>query len=410
MTPAGDTLRFPEGFVWGAGLSAHQAEGGNRANDWWRFEAEGKVASGERSGDACDHYRRFREDFALARELGHSAHKLSVEWARIEPEPGVFDEAELAHYSEVVSTLRGLGVEPFVTLHHFTNPLWFADAGGWEDPASPERFAAYVRRVATELAGSVHYWVTLNEPMLVAGQGYVRGLWPPERRDVRAAFRVAANLARAHALAHDALREACPGCPVGVAVNTAVYVREADPQPADAMLLRALDRYTNHWFLDKVSGSCDFVGVQYYTRFTVGQVVRDALDARPADRRPLESDIGWEVYPEGLRQVVSRTWRRYGLPIYVTENGLADAADRVRERFIVEHLAELHRSITEGADVRGYLHWSLLDNFEWREGFGPRFGLVEVDYATQERKVRPSALVYRDICSSNASPAPSPRE
>ncbi len=394
-------IRFPHGFLWGAGISAHQAEGGNRHNDWWAFEQGGGIANGEVSGGACDHYNRYPEDFALAAELGHGAHKLSVEWSRIEKTPGVYDEDELEHYVDVVRTLRELGIRPFVTLHHFTNPMWFSESGGWLRPDAPAAFARFAREVVKRLGPYVDDWITLNEPMLVAHFGYVNGYWPPGRRSMREGLKVARTLTRAHCAAYEVIRAESPAASIGAAVNTTIVAMSLEPSLTELALMRPLDWLANSYFLDRVRGNLDFVGLQYYSRVTARQLLFAEIGAKPLDRRPEQSDIGWEIYPEGLRDVVRHAWRRYGLPIYVTENGLADRNDRLREGFIRDHLAWLHRAISEGADVRGYFHWALLDNFEWREGFGPRFGLIEVDYDTQERTVRDSARYYERICRTN---------
>lgn len=396
-------LEFPHGFVWGSGISAHQCEGGNRFNDWWAFEEQGKVARGERSGVACDHYHRFAEDFRLASELGQHAVKISVEWSRIEKEQGVYDEQELDHYEQVVRTMREMGLSPWVVLHHFTSPAWLGAYGWWEGPRTPALFARYVHVVAERLRPWVDTWITINEPMLLASAGYLFGIWPPGRKSWRSARVASRNLVRAHRLAYDELHECCQVCVVGPAVNVTALKHPEKPGLKDRALGGPIDWLANSYFMDRVRDRSDFVGVQYYSRATVEQLLAgDPLAVPKRVRKLPKTDMGWEIYPKGLYYTVKRTWRRYGLPVYVTENGLADAADRNREPFIRAHLAWLHRAIEEGCDARGYFHWALLDNFEWREGFAPRFGLVAVDYDTLERTVRPSARFYERVCRDNA--------
>ncbi|MBE0476547.1 MAG: glycoside hydrolase family 1 protein [Coriobacteriia bacterium] len=396
-------LPFPEGFLWGSGTSAHQVEGENRLSDWWAFEEQGRVARGERSGRACEHYRRYAEDFALAEELGHTAYKLSIEWARVEPEPGRFDADVLEHYAVVLRELRSRGIEPFVTLHHFTNPRWLTRAGGWLDPDAPGLFTRYAGVVADRLGGLVHRWITINEPMLLALYGYGKAFWPPERKGWRSGYRAARGLARAHRGAYAAIVERLPAARVGVAVNAAPLVLSDRPELSERVLSRPFDWLANHYFLDAVRGSMDFIGLQYYSRATVRQLLFADVHARPFFRSRLaRSDLGWEIYPRGLYDAVMRVWRRHGLPVYVTENGVADAGDSLRTAFVHDHLWWLRKAIEDGAQVRGYLHWALLDNFEWLEGFAPRFGLVEVDYTTQERRIRPSARYYAQVCRTNA--------
>lgn len=402
--PGGDALRFPEGFVWGSGVSAHQVEGGNTGNDWSAFEGAGGVSGGVRSGDACDHFSRYEADFDLAAALGHAAFKTSVEWSRVEPEEGCFDAGALAHYAAYVKALLDRGIEPWIVLHHFTSPRWLAGHGWWLGAETPRLFARFARVVAERLSPHVRMWVTINEPMLLASAGYVFGVWPPERRNLADGLRVASNLVRAHRLAYGALRAVCgPEARIGPAVNVTALKHPGNPTARDRLLGGPLDWLANHYFTDRVADAADFLGVQYYSRATVQQLLAgDPLAIPTGVRRLPRTDLGWEIYPRGIYHVVKAAWRRHRLPIYVTENGLADASDRVRGPFIRDHLVWLHRAIAEGCDVRGYLHWSLLDNFEWREGFAPRFGLVAVDYATQERTVRPSARYYERICRANA--------
>lgn len=395
------TLRFPDGFVWGSGLSAHQAEGGNHLNDWYRFEQQGHVARGEVSGRASMHYERFAEDISLAADLGHGAIKTSVEWSRIEPEEGHFDEEALAHYVRVVTEMRRSGISPYIVLHHFTSPLWLERYGWWEGPETPALFERFVRVVARELAPFVDTWITINEPMLLAGAGYLFGMWPPRVRGYRRAWRVARNLVRAHTLAYDAVHEIAGVCRVGPAVNVTALKQPPGASLKDRLLGGPLDWLANHYFVDAARRRSDFIGVQYYSRATVQQLLSGDPTAIPDGMRKLpRSDLGWEIYPKGMYHTVRDVSRRCKLPVIVTENGIADAADSMRAGFIRDHLVWLHRAMAEGADVRGYLHWALLDNFEWAEGFAPRFGLVAVDYGTGERTVRPSARYYEGICRS----------
>lgn len=395
-------LHFPEGFLWGAGTSAHQVEGGNRYNDWWAFEQQGRIRDGDVSGDADDWWHRYGPDLTLAAELGQNAQKISIEWSRIEREPGVFDEGALAHYEEMLRTIRRLGMSPFVVLHHFTNPLWLEATGCWENPDAPARYAAFCKVVAERYRGLVDAWISINEPMLMAAFGYILGYWPPQRASWRAGLRATGNLMRGHRLAYEALKSVDPDTPVGIAVNSTVFELSSRQALWERLLLSPFDWFANLWFLDRLRGHMDFVGLQYYSRTTVRQLVFGDPTGGPLGEDDLPvSDLGWAIYPEGLAKVVRRTWRRYRIPIYITENGIADRADVQRKLFIQDHLRCLHDAIADGADVRGYFHWSLVDNFEWREGFAPRFGLVEVDYATQDRRIRDSARYYARICREN---------
>ncbi len=401
-------LRFPEGFYWGSGTSAHQVEGGNRHNDWWAFEQQGRIRDGEVAGEAADWWHRYAADLTLAAELGQNAHKLSVEWSRIEKEPGVWDEGVIEHYRQMLSVMRNLGIAPFVVLHHFTNPLWLDATGCWENPDTPRRFAAFARLAAERFGDLVEAWITINEPMLLAAFGYVLGYWPPERSSWAAGLRAAANLMRAHRLAYAAIKDVLPAASVGVAVNSTVFELSSRSSFLERLLVAPADWMANQWFLDRIRSQLDFIGLQYYSRTTVRQLFfGDPAGGPLGDDLPV-SDLGWAIYPQGLHDVCRRTWHRYRLPMHVTENGIADHADLQRKLFLHDHLRCLHEAIAGGADVRGYFHWSLVDNFEWREGFSPRFGLIEVDYATQARTVRDSARYYATVCRGNAIEVPEP--
>lgn len=362
-------------FLWGAAASAYQVEGNNTRSDWWMWEQNtpGIVSSGR----AVDHYARFREDFVLAKSLGHNAHRLSLEWSRIEPEWGKWDEGALKHYEEVLGELKAQGMTSFVTLHHFTNPLWLARKKGWVRRESVELFTRYVEMVAHRLGDLVDFWVTINEPVVYATQSYWRRRWPPQRKSALATWRVVKNMAAAHRRAYQILHRVLPQARVGVAKHVIAYSAEQ----------KLKDYWFNQYFFSLTRGRHDFIGVNYY--FTD--------QGKPWDGP--KSDIGWPIYPEGLTQALLDL-KRYNMPLYVTENGLADASDSERADFIRDHLRAVEQAQEQGVDVRGYFYWSLLDNFEWDLGFTPRFGLVEVDYETMERKVRPSAYVYKAIIES----------
>ncbi len=396
-----DILGFPEGFLWGAATAAHQIEGRNTNNDWWRSEQQGRVP--HRSGDACDSWNRFPDDVRLLADLGLNAYRFSVEWARIEPEPGHFDRAALDRYHSLVEALLERGIQPMVTLHHFTSPIWLADRGGWSSSDVVPRFAAYAGRVARELGDGVRWWVTLNEPSLMANFGYVEGSWPPHRKgDVLGYLRVVRNAVRAHAAARLALRAQTSEARASIAFAIWPLEPYRPSHPADRLAVWLLDLMSHEWLLTSSAPALDWIGVNFYTRM----LTRWA----PSLSRPLpetlpgpgeKTDFNWEIYPEGLYHVLRRL-ARFGRPIVITENGIADADDDQRPRFIVEYLRQAHRAIADGVDLRGYVHWTLMDNFEWAEGYTKRFGLAEVDFATQRRTLRPSASLYRDVARANA--------
>lgn len=423
-------LKFPDGFLFGAATSSHQVEGGNH-NDWTEWElgnaerltresaskfsylknwpeirAQAENPANYISGKACDHYHRFREDFNVAKQLGHNAHRFSIEWSRIEPEEGKFNEAEIEHYRKVIRALRERGMEPFVTLWHWTNPLWIRDQNGWENPKTVADYERYVRRIVEALDG-VRFWMPLNEPSSYIGSSYVVGMLPPQVRSMWRANRVFRNLMAAHRRAYRIVHDISPD----VLVGSGSYLTHNEPYrnyPWNRVLARFVSHFRNWRFLDAMQDTQDFIGLQYYhhdaLNFKLGKGRWGPIETR--NKNEQVNDLDWEIYPEGIYRLIKEITRRYRKPIYITENGTADADDDHRGRFIQKHLAWAGRAIQEGADVRGYFHWSLLDNFEWDKGFWPRFGLVSVDHQTLERKIRPSAWEYKKIIEANSIEVP----
>lgn len=428
--PAGD-LRFPDGFLFGCATAAHQVEGGNH-NDWSRWEQQpGRIKDGSTARVAVDHWSRYRDDLAELAARGQNAHRFSVEWSRVEPREGVFDSDALAHYADVVRVCRSLGMEPLVTLHHFTFPLWLADQGGARAAAAPLRFARFAAACAEAFGADVRWWITVNEPVVLATIGHLRGEWPPGETSLLRSFAALRGLARMHAAASLALRHVAAVHGREARVSVAHHVRgllPADPaSPLDRAVAALPDFVFNRWWLrvcrsgvlqppvglgervPGLAGSLDFVGLNYYCddvlAFDLTRPGELFARQRPAPGRPLSS-FGWAIDPEGLRNALHLVSRESGgLPVIITENGVADAHDELRPRYIVEHLAAVHRAVAEGVDVRGYMHWTAWDNFEWAEGFSQRFGLAAVDPDTLERCPKPSAAVYEEICRTGGIPA-----
>ena len=416
-------LKFPDGFYWGCATSSHQVEGNNRNNQWWAWEQEGgHIKDGTTSGLACDHYNRFEEDFTLAQELGHNAHRFSIEWSRIEPEEGRWDEKEVEHYRRVIDSLHRHGLTPFVTLHHFTNPVWFEEQGGWESPKSSELIARYSGYMAKQLGDSVPFWLTINEPSVVPAAGWIGGVFPPQKRDFRLAMTVAKHVLMAHGKMYEAIRSSAPHKPVIGPVINMSYVMPASDSEEDRQAAQLWDQYWNGYWLDGIrdgvigapagrgeeapglKGTWDIIGLNYYSRAVVkgGGTLGFRLVPPAADAET--SRMGWEVYPEGFYRCITRL-KQYGKPVYITENGIGTDDDEQRCRYVVRHLREAQRAMSEGVDVRSYLHWSFQDNFEWAEGFRQKFGLIALEEGTRNRIARPSAQMFRDIARANAVPA-----
>ena len=402
-----ENMKFPKDFFWGAATSSHQVEGNNH-NDWSVWEKENAERLSQKSGGkyppenfisggACDHYNRYKEDFDIAKSLGHNAHRFSIEWSRVEPEEGKFNKKELEHYRDVIKALRERGMEPFVSLWHWTLPLWLRDKGGVLAEDFPSRFSRYVERVRGSMGKDVRFWITINEPEIYALNSYFRGKWPPQKWGPVSFFRAMYALNEAHQRAYRVIKKNAPEAAVGVAVNQSYF--ESVGGVMNDIFMWGAERIWNKRFLWHVSDELDFIGLNYY--------FHNRIDCGfNKNKNEKVSDMGWELYPEGLYHVLLGL-KQFQKPIYITENGLADARDEHRAWFIKEHIHWMKKAMEEGVDVRGYLYWSLLDNFEWDKGFWPRFGLVEVDYQpkadppqagkTLKRRIRPSAYAYKKI-------------
>lgn len=427
-------LHFPPNFLWGAATAPVQNEGSFRESSWWAWERRpGAIRNGNRSGIGCNWWANAEADFDLARSMGHNALRLGAEWSRIQPQEAAVDEAALARYRQMLLGLRARGLEPMLTLHHFSDPMWFVRRGGWLNPAAPTLFRRFVDLVVDALGDLVTLWVTINEPMVYVRDGFLDGTRPPGQRGLSRALRAARHLLLGHGAAYEAIHSRCSGAQVGIANHIAHFDPAQPARASDRVGAALIDWLFNGWKLTaQTSGrlalpyglgllpqrglmdSVDFLGLNYYSRIRVrfapgGRNEFVAWQMVPLDETVDRSDAGLdgfmgEVYPEGMGRALRRL-ASCGKPIYITENGLADHSDRLRGRFIVSHLAEVQRAISAGIDVRGYFHWTLVDNFEWSEGWQWRFGLVELDAATQARCPRPSAAIYERICRANAIPA-----
>jgi len=396
-------LTFPKGFLWGAASSAHQVEGGNTHNDWWTWEQDGgHIKNDEVSGNATDHYHRFCEDFDLAKQLGQRIHRLSVEWSRIEPEPGKFNRKAIAHYHDVFDALKKRKFVIMLTLHHFTNPTWFMKEGGWESRRAARYFVRFVEKMVKEYGKKIDFWITINEPNVYASNSYFRGVWPPQKHSLFAYLKVLRNLAWAHRRAYAAIHRRQKHARVGIAQNVFSIESYQWWKFGNFIKMKLLNYYWNHHFFGMSRDAHDFIGINYYFHARIrksGLFSIKTIDAREEHREG--SDMGWEVYPIGIFQAIMNM-KQYNLPLYITENGIAAVNDDRRSRFIVSHIKEIYHTIHANADVRGYCYWSLTDNFEWDKGFAPRFGLIEIDYEhDRARNPRPSARVYARICLEN---------
>ncbi|MCA9661557.1 MAG: glycoside hydrolase family 1 protein [Myxococcales bacterium] len=417
---------FPENFLWGVATSAHQVEGGCDNNQWSRWERSRgpdgapRIKHGDVSGAACEHWARYPEDIARMRALGVDAYRFSVEWSKIEPREGDYNDAAIAHYHAVIDALIDAGIEPVITLHHFTHPQWFDDRGGFERAVNIDHIVRFSERMFREYGGKVRRWCTINEPSVVAMVGYFLGDFPPGVRSPKRAVRVLENLLRAHGRIYRALK-ALPGGDAA-AIGLVKNITHTDPlrpwhladAAAAAVFTEAFNRAplralrTGRFTLkipgarvdrpmEEVRGSLDFIGLNYYSHV----LVKTQLDRRepftwgyrPGD---VPTDMPYGIYPEGIYRAL-RQVGGFGVPIYITENGIADARDDRRADFIRRYLYAVARAIIDGVDVRGFFYWSLLDNFEWAEGWSMKFGLYALDPKTQARTLRPGAEAFAAI-------------
>lgn len=402
--------KFPDGFYWGAATASYQVEGGIENNDWAEAARDGRVPA---CGIACDHYHLFEADFDIAKSLGHTAHRFSVEWSRIEPESGKFNEEAIAHYREVLLALRARNIKPFITMWHFTLPHWFSKTGGFERKDAPEVFARYCAFVVSKLGDLCENFSTMNEPEVFASNGWLRGSWPPFKRftltdmvsitnsgrqyEAKASkgleplflyFKVMKNLALAHNFAYRKIKKVSPKTDVSVVKHVIVF--DSNWNPFNKIKAGLANYFWTHKFMKRVYKQCDSIGLNYYFYTQFGDT-----------RQWRKTDMDWNFAPEHIYDAL-KMLSQYRKPLFISEAGLADANDSGRAEYITRQVQGIWRAINEGIDVRGHMYWSLLDNYEWALGFEKRFGLVEVDYSTQERKIRLSAYVYKKICEDNA--------
>ncbi len=427
-----DNLSFPKDFRWGVATAAHQVEGYNTNNQWYLWEqtvdstGTPVVAGGQKSGRACDHWNLYPYDIRLMKELGLNSYRFSVEWSRIEPWEGVFDTLAIQHYRDVCDSLIASGIEPMVTLHHFTNPIWFEKKGAFEKSGNVKEFVRYSEVVYLALKDRVKLWCTINEPAVYVVEGYFQGAMPPGKKDPKLAAVVLRNILEAHVQAYRRIKSLPGGqeAQVGLVKN----MTQMDPyrkwNPFDWTLANLIDDVFNTTTLDFIrtgkfrffmptmanlrdsnpdaKGSTDFIGLNYYSHYNYkfSTDLDKAFEARllPGE---VKTDMDYSMYPEGLYRAI-KTISELGVPIYITENGIADAKDDRRELFIRRYLYSVSRAIEEGYDIRGYYYWTLVDNFEWSLGWDMQFGLYSMDRVTLMRQLKPGARAYQEIIGSAA--------
>jgi len=398
----GKRLEFPKNFLWGTAISAYQSEGGINC-DWTKhFDA----------GLACNHYHLYEKDFDLAKSLNQNAFRFSIEWSRIEPKEGKFDQTEIEFYRNYLRSLKARGFATMVTLHHFTNPVWLADIGGWTNKKVVFYFTRFAQKMFGEYRDLVDFWITINEPLIYATFAYSCLRGDPERKkdnSFRASFHfrifslihpflIIKNQILAHKKVYKIFHQIVGSdsrVRVGIAKNNTYFDAFNFNSSLDKLSMHTIRYLWNEYFLNRTKHHLDFIGLNYYFHNRI------KFPFKIKNQNEKINDLGWEICSPGIYYVLKEL-KKYNLPIYITENGLADKNDALRKDFIKDHLCWTWQAIEEGVDIRGYFHWSLIDNFEWDKAREPRFGLVEVDYSTFERKPRPSAFYYAKICKENA--------
>lgn len=415
--------QFPRNFLWGTATASHQVEGENRNNDWWQWEHQtDRILHGHQSGDACGWWHgMWSQDMDRAQDAFQNAHRLSLEWSRIEPHPAVWDENALEKYREILKGMHDRGIRPMVSLVHFSHPRWFIEKGGWLRDESAELFGRYVQKSVDALKDLVSLWVTINEPNVYVFSGYVDGTFPPGMNSLRAAFDVSRNLARAHLTAYQKIHAIQPEAEVGLAH----HYRSFKPANIRNLLDRTVAKFRHdlfnnvfpeairsgrlqmlHWrqSLPELLGTQDFFGLNYYTREIVDVNITKPADILKPGSYPEGADVSPTGFianePDGFWEALE--WAHgFDLPIYITENGVEDPQDRIRSRYLACHIRELWRAANFNWKIKGYFHWTLVDNFEWERGWTQRFGLWAMDPKTKARTKRRAAEFYADICKEN---------
>lgn len=414
------TFKLPKDLKLGSATSALQIEGNIHHSNWLRWSEFHYIFDGSSCATGANHYGHLEEDVELLKQLGHQCYRMSVEWSRIEPEEGLFDAEALRHYRRELALLTEAGIEPMVTLHHFSDPIWFEDKGGWQVSSNKCFFMRYAEKVIRVLGDLVPYWITLNEPNVYFHGSALEGTFPPGEKGIDNYFRGSLVMIECHVAAyrliHDYYRERLKqSVKVGVAHHMAYFTVVDQPHWWETIVMRVMNRYFHEFFLEGMTVGhilkpfysrhvkeglyADFIGINYYARHQVKATPH--METLYATVEPMKggnyNDLGWEIYPKGLYHFGKLLYKRYGLPILITENGTPDAKDEFRGDYIMDHLYQVYRLIKTGVPVTHYYYWSLMDNFEWADGLTPRFGLVAIDYETEERTVRPSAMLYKEI-------------
>ncbi len=401
---------FPKDFLWGASTSGHQVEGGNFDQwtvyeldnaselaqtapdrlrwmpDWMEFKDQAETPENYVAGKGVDHYRRYGEDFRILKKLNLNSFRFGIEWSRVEPDQGVWDKKEFDHYHNYIAELKKLGIEPIINLWHWTQPVWFEEMGGFSRSSNIECFVRFARKIAEEFGDDITYVLTINEPNVYSTLSYMAGEWPPQQKNPIKFGLTYYNLAKAHNRAYETMKSVKPHLLIGPATQYGNALPKRPGHWLDTRVAKFANYFWNWWWTDKIRKHLDFIGFNYYFTDYWQGFKRD----NPSNPH---NDLGWYMEPAGISDVLVNAWMRYRKPIIVTENGVADTNDKHRQWWLEETMHALMVARKAGVNLIGYMHWSLLDNFEWKYGWWPKFGLIKVDRERDmKRIVRPSAI------------------
>lgn len=417
-------FNFPDNFLWGTATSSYQNEGNNHNSNWSEWEnISGKIINGEKSGLACDWWSgKWKEDFNRAESTYQNAHRFSVEWSRIQPEENRWDEDAIEHYRQMLRGLIERGMTPLITLHHFTEPYWFSEMGGWENSESFSYFGKYVHKVVEALKDYCNIWITINEPNVFVTMGFIEGIFPPGKTNLKSAFSVITNLVKGHAKAYELIHQLQQNAQVGTATNYRPFLPLKKWNPLDHAISKIIDQNFNQSFnnaisngklnfalkkqiISKAKKTQDFIGINYYTTDMIQFNLLRYKNLFSEMSWPLNSDLSENKFianvPSGMTSAIH--WaRKFNKPIYVTENGIEDSNDLLRPSYMIEHLLNIWRTTNYIVPIKGYFYWTLVDNFEWERGWTQRFGLWGLDISTQLRIRRKSVDLYSEICRTNS--------
>jgi len=395
-----EILNFPEGFLWGTATAAYQVEGGNVYSNWWDFEQEeGRIKNGDRSDVATNHYVMYKEDIDLMSQMSMNSYRFSIEWSRIEPKQGEFNQEEIEHYRNVLNALSKKGIKPMVTLWHHSLPYWFEDIGGWEKVENISYYEEYVSYVTKNLSEEVELWITMNEPMAYISCGYVSAKWPPGEQNIWKVNRLLKNIIKAHKRGYEVIHSNDQDAKVGLAEHSSYAVPYHKNNILENIAAYSIDYVWTHYLLEQITDELDFIGLHYYYRQYINIDALEDLLSQSLDEFETRS-MDRSYYPKGLFEVLMR-FKKYDKPIYITELGVPDYHEVDRDQFIREHLREVYYAVDAGIDVKGFYYWTLLDCFEWTEGYDAEFGLIDINRDTQERSIKEESWEYAHIAECN---------